>query len=82
MEPIRAFDSLASTGIQTQPDTSADIRNLVRIEGVRGSNPLSSTEFWLFKSLTAIMSDVRPAQKRHERVQQRVDPGKERGISG
>ena len=44
MEPIRAFGSSALPGIQTQPDTSADIRNLVRIEGVRGSNPLSSTK--------------------------------------
>ena len=44
MEPIGAFDSSALPGIQTQPDTSADTRNLVRIEGVRGSNPLSSTE--------------------------------------
>jgi hypothetical protein len=44
MEPIGAFGSSALPGIQTQPDTSADIRNLVRIEGVMGSNPLSSTE--------------------------------------
>jgi hypothetical protein len=43
MEPIRAFDSLALPGTQTQLDTSADARNLVRVEGVRGSNPLSST---------------------------------------
>jgi hypothetical protein len=29
------FDSLALPGIQTQRDTSADIKGLVRIEGVR-----------------------------------------------
>jgi hypothetical protein len=34
MEPIRLFDFLALPGIQTQLDTSADARNLVRIEGV------------------------------------------------
>jgi outer membrane receptor for Fe3+-dicitrate len=45
IEPIGAFDSSVLPGIQTQPDTSTGIRNLVRIEGVRGSNPLSSTEF-------------------------------------
>jgi hypothetical protein len=44
IEPIRAFDSLALPAIQTQLDTSADAKDLVRIEGVRGSNPLSSTE--------------------------------------
>jgi hypothetical protein len=33
LEPIRAFDSSALPGIQTHLDTSADIRNLVRIEG-------------------------------------------------
>ena len=37
IEPIGAFDSSVLPGIQTQPDTSTDIRNLVRIEGVRGS---------------------------------------------
>jgi hypothetical protein len=45
MEPIRAFDSLALPGIKTRPDTSSDAGSLVRIEGVRGSNPLSSTEW-------------------------------------
>jgi hypothetical protein len=37
IEPIGAFDSSVLPGIQTQPDTSTDIRNLVRIEGVSGS---------------------------------------------
>jgi hypothetical protein len=36
--PIGAFASLALPGIETQPDTSADIRNLVRIEGVSSSD--------------------------------------------
>src|SRR5262249_53507975 len=43
MEPIKAFDSLALSGTKTRPDTSSDAGSLVRIEGVRGSNPLSST---------------------------------------
>jgi hypothetical protein len=47
METIRAFDSLALTAIQTQLDTPTDYKILVRIEGVRGSNPLSCTEFLL-----------------------------------
>jgi hypothetical protein len=34
MEPNRAFDSLDLPGIQTQLDTPADNRNLVRIKGV------------------------------------------------
>ena len=34
---LRAFDSLALPGIQTQLDTSVDARNLVRIEGVLSS---------------------------------------------
>ena len=43
-EPTKAFGFLALPAIQTQLDTSADTKDLVRIEGVRGSNPLSSTE--------------------------------------
>jgi hypothetical protein len=35
---LGAFASLALPGIETQPDTSADIRNLVRIEGVSSSD--------------------------------------------
>ena len=34
IEPVGAFDSSVLPGIQTQPDTSTDIRNLVRIEVV------------------------------------------------
>jgi hypothetical protein len=41
MKPIRAFDSLALPGTQTQLDTSADARNLVRIERVRVQIPLA-----------------------------------------
>jgi len=35
METVRAFDSLALTAIQTQLDTPADTKDLVRIEVVR-----------------------------------------------
>jgi hypothetical protein len=38
MEPMSAFDSLALPGIQTQLDTSADVRNLVRIEVIVSSD--------------------------------------------
>ena len=44
IEPAAPFDSGGLPGIQLQPAISADGRNLVRIEGVRGSNPLSSTK--------------------------------------
>ncbi len=50
-EPIGSFDSFSLPGIQTQPDTSSVTMNLVRIEGVRGSNPLSSTEFLQVRDL-------------------------------
>jgi hypothetical protein len=40
IEPIGAFDSSVLPGIQTQPDTSTDIRNLVRI----GWSSLSNLE--------------------------------------
>jgi hypothetical protein len=43
--PTKPFDSGRSPGIWPRPATSADIRDLARIEGVRGSNPLSSPEF-------------------------------------
>jgi hypothetical protein len=44
MEPNEAFDFCDITGIRLQSATPADDKDLVRIEGVRGSNPLSSTE--------------------------------------
>jgi len=43
-EPPRAFDFCGSLGIKQQSAASTDGGDLVRIEGVRGSNPLSSTE--------------------------------------
>ena len=56
IEPIRAFDSLALPGTQTQLDTSADARNLVHIEGVRSSNPLSSTEISQVRRLVRFLA--------------------------
>ena len=43
MEPTRAFDSLALPAIQTQPDTSADTKDLVRIEGARAQVAQTTT---------------------------------------
>jgi hypothetical protein len=51
IEPATPFDSDRLPGIQRHPATSADTRDLVRIEGVRGSNPLSSTEFFQVRDL-------------------------------
>ena len=42
-EPTEVFDNRHLPGIQLLWPTLADRQDLVRIEGVRGSNPLSST---------------------------------------